>query len=557
MKNKKSILLVIILMAVGFAAVSTTLFINGQTKINPNQEDFNVYYSDAYVNGTQDKSVIEDNTHIVFETELSTLGEKYVLDYEVTNGSKNYDAELVMECTGDNEYLTVTNDFDTDTILKAKDSREGKLTLELTKSNAGEDVDVTISCTISANAIERTSLGISNRTQITVEATDENNKDLKAKAYEITGTDEEQLLNSLVDTGFINDINEVDALVEVESDDFDNIATTTFDVSSIASEGDKVVILHFDEEKQEWEYISEETVDANGEVTANFTSYSPVAFIKVNENKELESLCAYEEGQTWTYDYLAEEQVFNTSCKGVYKIEIYGAAGGDLAHYSTVNYEYNSGTYNRHTVNKTLSSGGTLVTIYTDINLSDDISIKTGLKPASNSYQKDWGNRSVAWLKTYANRDGIDPRENDIGNIKYTLGGGATTVLKNNETVAISGGGAGSSTYSYLVAYLYNHGSGYLYGMSSWSNEVSNPGVNTYSAGAGTYGGQGYKNGANFYAGSSYVNTNLAKNYNSTNKELEEISISGTNGEHWTGNNISYGANTGNGKVIITLIGIK
>ena len=86
MKRKKTIILVVLLMAVGFAAVSTTLFINGQTKINANQDDFNVYYSDAYVNGVQDKSVIEDNIHISFTTELSTLGEKYVLDYEVTNG---------------------------------------------------------------------------------------------------------------------------------------------------------------------------------------------------------------------------------------------------------------------------------------------------------------------------------------------------------------------------------------------------------------------------------------------------------------------------------------
>ena len=78
--KKKPIILVILLLAVGFAAVSTTLYINGSTKINPNQDDFNVYYSDAYVNGKQDKSVITDDTHIVFETELSALGEKYVLD---------------------------------------------------------------------------------------------------------------------------------------------------------------------------------------------------------------------------------------------------------------------------------------------------------------------------------------------------------------------------------------------------------------------------------------------------------------------------------------------
>ena len=112
MKNRKSILLVVLLLAVGFAAVSTTLYINSSTNINPNQDDFNVYYSDAYVNGEKDLSVITDDTHIVFETELSTLGEKYVLDYEVANGSKNYDAELSMTCTSSNDYLNIVNEFD-------------------------------------------------------------------------------------------------------------------------------------------------------------------------------------------------------------------------------------------------------------------------------------------------------------------------------------------------------------------------------------------------------------------------------------------------------------
>ena len=160
MKRKKSVLLVVLLMAVGFAAVSTTLYINGQTKINANQDDFNVYYSDAKVNGVQDKSVIADDTHITFTTTLETLGEKYVLDYDVTNGSKNYDAEVTMECSEGNEYLSVTNEFDTTTNLEALKTRSGKLTLELKKSYAGDtDMDVTITCTIDANAIERDSLG--------------------------------------------------------------------------------------------------------------------------------------------------------------------------------------------------------------------------------------------------------------------------------------------------------------------------------------------------------------------------------------------------------------
>ena len=61
MKKRISIL-VILLMSVGFAAIATNLFINGQTKISANQDDFNVYYSDAYINGKQDLSVITEDT---------------------------------------------------------------------------------------------------------------------------------------------------------------------------------------------------------------------------------------------------------------------------------------------------------------------------------------------------------------------------------------------------------------------------------------------------------------------------------------------------------------
>ena len=65
-----------------------------------------------------------------------------------------------MECSEGNDYLTVTNEFDTTTNLEALKTRSVKLTLELKKSYAGEeDLDVTITCTIDANAIERESLG--------------------------------------------------------------------------------------------------------------------------------------------------------------------------------------------------------------------------------------------------------------------------------------------------------------------------------------------------------------------------------------------------------------
>ena len=126
--KRKYLLTALTIMGIGFAAVSTTLYINGSTKINPNNTDFKVYYSDASVNGTQNLSVIKDDTHISFNTTLDNLGENYILDYDVTNGSKNYDADLEMTCTGGNEYLSVTNEFDDETILEALATRSGKLT---------------------------------------------------------------------------------------------------------------------------------------------------------------------------------------------------------------------------------------------------------------------------------------------------------------------------------------------------------------------------------------------------------------------------------------------
>ena len=157
--KKKGILLVVLLLAVGFAAVTTTLFINGTTNIGTNKSDFDVYYSKAKVNGVEDNTVITDDTHIVFTQEMKKVGETYVLDYDVTNGSRNYDAELSMTCTESNEYLSVTNAFDTDTTLPATETRTGKLTIELIKGYVGETTkEVTIECTINANALERNTL---------------------------------------------------------------------------------------------------------------------------------------------------------------------------------------------------------------------------------------------------------------------------------------------------------------------------------------------------------------------------------------------------------------
>ena len=83
------------------------------------------------------------------------------------------------------------------------------------------------------------SLGETSSSSITIIAKDENGVDLNASSNQIIGDKKDNLLNALVESGFVSSIEDVDALIDVESDQFDEFAETTFDVSSIAQQGEK------------------------------------------------------------------------------------------------------------------------------------------------------------------------------------------------------------------------------------------------------------------------------------------------------------------------------
>ena len=119
---------------------------------------------------------------------------------------------------------------------------------------------------------------------ITVTAKDSQGNNLNASANEITGQQKDDLLNSLLNSNMISSTASVDALIEVKSDQFDGIASTELEVSSLYKDGTKVAILHFDEIEQEWEYIGTDTVE-NGLISGDFSSYSPVVFVKVNDDE--------------------------------------------------------------------------------------------------------------------------------------------------------------------------------------------------------------------------------------------------------------------------------
>ena len=155
MKSMKiQIIIALLFIAVGIAAVSTNLIINGSTNISSNQDDFLVYFSDVKLNGTQNLSLVKNEKELVFNTIFSAVGDKTIIEYDVTNASKNYDATISISCTESNNYLSVINNFDQKSNLLARSTRTGTLTIELTNAVSTEQ-SYEVKCTITGTAVER------------------------------------------------------------------------------------------------------------------------------------------------------------------------------------------------------------------------------------------------------------------------------------------------------------------------------------------------------------------------------------------------------------------
>ncbi len=167
MKRKSAIIIAILIMSIGFAAISTTLIINGNANVSENTDDFSVIFTKATLDG-QDvyANVIDDTKKIItFETsELKKLNQTSILNYEVTNNSSNYDAEVQVNCkVKDNtitKYTSIKNELENNaTIIKAKETLYGTITITLNKT-ATEEVRENYVCELTFNAVERDVLGV-------------------------------------------------------------------------------------------------------------------------------------------------------------------------------------------------------------------------------------------------------------------------------------------------------------------------------------------------------------------------------------------------------------
>ena len=165
-ERKSALVITILLLAIGFASISTTLIINGNTKVNENIDDYSVIFTYAYLDDVDvyDEVISQDKKTITFKSkDLKKINDSSTLNYEVTNNSSNYDAEVSVTCVPKDgttaKYTSIKNELENNvSIVKAKESVNGTLMINLTQPST-EEVIEEYTCKLEFNAVERTELG--------------------------------------------------------------------------------------------------------------------------------------------------------------------------------------------------------------------------------------------------------------------------------------------------------------------------------------------------------------------------------------------------------------
>ena len=173
--TKHGIVGLILILAVGFAAVATNLIINGNTVVGSNQNDFDVYFTSAITEEGSTATINpSNNKEITYVTKkLSFVGNSSTLDYTVYNNSSQYDANVNVEFNAVNtvdgvdysDYYTISftgfdpTTSDHTTSLPAKTSKNGSITITLTKPLLKE-VQIEFTLTLVPSAVERTEEGV-------------------------------------------------------------------------------------------------------------------------------------------------------------------------------------------------------------------------------------------------------------------------------------------------------------------------------------------------------------------------------------------------------------
>ncbi len=166
--KKRNIMILIFLLVIGFAAVSTTLVINGTLNIGYNEENFSssvVYTRAETEDGTAEINQSEKN--ITFETnKLENVNQSATLEFDVTNKSRNYNASVTINCglkenfESFSEYLNIETDIVSPFKLESSETKTGRLVVTLKKAyDKALETTAEIECELVATPEERETLG--------------------------------------------------------------------------------------------------------------------------------------------------------------------------------------------------------------------------------------------------------------------------------------------------------------------------------------------------------------------------------------------------------------
>ena len=484
MKNKKFLFISLLILAIGFAAVSTTLYISGQLVFGTNKDDFDIYFSKAYLDDVDvyDDVISQDKKTITFTTnELKKIDDTSTLEYQVMNNSREYDATVTVNCSlSDNKYVSYTNTLN-DTIL-AQTVEDGVLVVTLDKVST-EEVTETLTCSLVYNAVERTS---------EADLYDEN-------TYVLSGYLQDEEGNALTNQNLVV-YSETPHIVTTNSLGY-------FYVENLLNEKHEIYITN--KTKDELGSMTKEEVIESSISKGTFKVTNDTIILdnnyKLDKGKitvfdSFDKTCADLIGKVYNYDYTGGEQVFTVPCNGTYKLETWGAQGGDIPGLS--NYSFVGGY------------GG-----YSVGNIDFEKNVKTYINIGGEGSEPN-ASKSTFLLRGYGGYNGggnggfgrIGWGEYGVNSNQYFSsgagGGGAThfslvsgvisTLIEKKDSILIVSGGGGGGTGGILSGNG-GHGGGISGTIltstySSSSVDKPNPGTQT----------SGYK----FGEGQSAVDTN-------------------------------------------------
>ena len=163
--KKRYLLLMLVLLAIGFASTATYIIINSSILIGTKKIAFEdgVVFSDALVESDKGiANIIDDGKKIVFSSNgISEVGDTVVVSFEIANKSTLYDANAVINCISSdksnkfNEYIEIKTNQNVFEIPAGKKNGDGRIITTLLKPTL-EEGTIDIECTIDATAFERT-----------------------------------------------------------------------------------------------------------------------------------------------------------------------------------------------------------------------------------------------------------------------------------------------------------------------------------------------------------------------------------------------------------------